>query len=93
MGITLPRHEIALSIEHNCHRDDGESLSEWLKALNPDTHVIPDEQAMQRAVATDEIWVLQWQGRDGSHYLLAPTFAELISLAQRRHGESMVQFS
>lgn len=85
----LPGHR-NLSIEHNCHKADGESLSQWLQQLQPEPSDFPSAEAQQRAIRTDELWSLIWEDSHGPRFLLAPTFLELVEFARTRVGNRMI---
>lgn len=85
----LPGHR-NLSIEHNCHKEDGESLSQWLQQLQPEVSDFPSAEAQQRAILTDELWGLIWEDNYGPRFLLAPTFGELVEFARTRVCDEMV---
>lgn len=58
----LPEHKCGLYLTHNEHRDYYETLQEWLDGSG--SHLkqcdwVSEEQRL-KALATGEIWVLQW---------------------------------
>ena len=85
MTLKLPAHECSLKLEHNPHRSDYESLPVWcsLNALHG-TYKWCDEGAEARAVASGELWVLQWHPDTpvAFHAIAAPTLNELLKFAR-----------
>ncbi len=53
----LPKH-INLMIEHNPHRANYETVTQWLDDENRSADVTDDDSA--EMLATDEIWVIHW---------------------------------
>lgn len=90
--IRLPQHQ-SLLIQHNSHVSEGETVSYWLEQLQPEPSDFPSEEAQLRAVMTGELWALQWQDAGGLHFLLAPTFDELMHFAQERFCRQMINFA
>jgi hypothetical protein len=87
----LPTHECGLYLEHNAHRDYYQSAADWFEEQSHRecTYDWPNDEAKQRAVATNEIWTLQWYPRTpiGCHMIAAPTLEELLSFAERIEHE------
>lgn len=85
----LPEHKCGLYLKHNQHRDVYQSAVDWCKDNDADNGVaaydFASEEAKQRAIATDEIWTLQWYPNTPicCHMIAAPTLDELLSLAAR----------
>ena len=52
----LPTHKCGLYLEHNQYKDYYDSIEEGVASL--DSWVSEEER--QKALATGEIWVLQW---------------------------------
>ena len=81
MDIAFPRHEAGLSLNHNDHKNIYQPAAEWI--AENDWCDWKDEDAKQRAVATNEIWTLQWYPNTpvGFIALAAPTLQELLAWA------------
>jgi hypothetical protein len=79
--MNLPKHKCGLYLEHNHHRDIYESAKVWLE--DNDNHEWKSEDDKQRAIATDEIWTLQWYPHTpvGFISIAAPTLDELLAWA------------
>lgn len=79
----LPNHKSGLYLEHNDHRNVYETIEEWLSQRD-DMYQWKDEESKQRAIATDEIWTLQWYPVTpiGFYAIAAPTLEELLKLAE-----------
>jgi hypothetical protein len=57
----LPPHAAELSLTHNEHRNDYETMERWVATAESYHHfdwVSPEERA--RAIETDSCWVLHW---------------------------------
>lgn len=78
----LPDHKCALYLGHNDHRNVYETVEQWLDDRD-DLYGWPSAEAMQRAIATDEVWTLQWYPDTpiGFHAIAAPTLGELLEYA------------
>ena len=76
----LPDHKCALFLTHNEHRSYYEPAE---KFIEEQTLCFKDDDAKARAIATDEIWVLQWYPDTpiGSYTVAAPTLEEVLALA------------
>jgi hypothetical protein len=85
--VLLPQHACSLTLEHNRHKDYYQSASEWwteeLARHGEDAWNWPSDEARQRAIDTDEVWLLQWYPHTpiGSYSIAAPTLAELLAHA------------
>lgn len=80
--IEFPKHTASMHITHNDHKSNYQSLDEYLTD-NSELFTLESEEARARAVATDEIWVLQWYPDSpvGFCIVAAPTFEEALRLA------------
>lgn len=80
--LQLPKHECQLSIVHNEHKSNYETVEQWLE---DDFFQWDSEEAKQRAIETDEVWTIQWYPNTpiGSHAIAAPTLEEALELANR----------
>lgn len=78
----LPEHKCGLYLTHNEHRDLYEKLEKWI-VDNDVTEDFADDAARQRAIETDECWVLQWYPDTpvGFCRVAAPTLEEALALA------------
>lgn len=82
--LKLPPHECGIYLTHNQNRDiytsAADQIEEW-SGRGPDWK---NDEAKQRAAATNEIWTLQWYPHTpiGSEWIAAPTLKELIEFAQ-----------
>lgn len=67
--LRFPEHKVSLSLEHNPHRTNYETIEEWLKAnckessqSSPDDcrwlTVRPEDRDL--ILRTGEVWTLQW---------------------------------
>ena len=85
----LPAHKCGLYIEHNAHLDVyqtvGERIEEWKdrESSGPDWE---SEEAKARAIATNELWTIQWYPNTpvGFNWIAAPTLAELLTFASKQ---------
>jgi hypothetical protein len=82
-----------LSIEHYHGAIDGEAIASWLQQLGARLSDFPSEEARTKTLETDELWVLQWQDDRGAHFLLAPTFGELLAFSAMRFPDRLATFS
>lgn len=78
----LPKHKVTLSITHNEHREYHEPLTSYIDERDSSWE---NEESRQRAIATDEIWEMQWYPDTsvGFYCAAAPTLPELISFAKK----------
>lgn len=78
----LPVHSCHLQLSHNEHRVCYESASDYANERFR-LRAWKDDEAKARAIATDEIWELQWYPNTpvGFRLVCAPTLPELIELA------------
>lgn len=89
--IILPRHKCGLYLTHNQHKDYYQSASDYIaerETLGGEP-AWADDEAKARALATDEIWELQWYPRTpiSSYSIAAPTLNELLALAREYDEE------
>jgi hypothetical protein len=79
----LPRHKCGLFLTHNEHRDYYMSASDWCEE-HEGLQDFASEEAKARAIATDEIWILNWYPNTpiGFWSIAAPTLEELLSRAK-----------
>lgn len=79
----FPEHKCGLFLTHNEHRDYYEKLEQFLV-----DHDLLDDfaspEALQRAIDTDECWVLQWYPNTpvGFCRVAAPTLDEVLTMAE-----------
>lgn len=78
----LPEHKCSLSIVHNEHKDNRETVAEWL-TFSGDRFNWKDEAAKQRAIDTDEVWSIQWYPNTPIGFIgvAAPTLDEALAFA------------
>lgn len=77
----LPPHFSGLTIEHNPHRANYETVAAWSDDRRPDWS---SPEARQRAVDADDVWFMQWYPDNpvGFFSAAAPTLAELLAFAK-----------
>jgi hypothetical protein len=82
--IKLPAHKCGLYLTHNQHRDYYDKLVDFIADGNLAGDFASPED-MQRAIDTDECWVLQWYPNTpvGFCRVAAPTLAEVLALAEK----------
>lgn len=80
--MNLPKHKCALHLEHNVHRSVYETVEQWCQ--ENEIFEWKDEESKQRAIATDEVWTLQWYPETpvGFCAVAAPTLEELLAAAE-----------
>jgi hypothetical protein len=82
----FPRHKCGLFLTHNEHRDfyqtAAEAIAEYEANEGSDCWASEDEK--KRAIATDEIWRLQWYPETpvSCYCVRAATFESLIMFAR-----------
>jgi hypothetical protein len=83
----LPPHKCGLYLTHNDHRTYFESAVEWL-GNSSNTPGWESDAHRDRAIATDEIWTLQWYPETpvGFNLVAAPTLEELLAFANKVGG-------
>jgi hypothetical protein len=87
----LPAHKCGLYLEHNACRDAHQTVEKWLESeqdWNGDPNSWKSDEQRQRAIATNEVWTLQWYPETpiGSHTIAAPTIDELLQFASEFEG-------
>lgn len=86
----FPAHRCGLFLTHNEHRDYYEPAADWIAQketlMDGAEGLWKDAAARQRAIDTDEVWVLQWYPERpvGFCIVMAPTLDEVLELA--KHG-------
>lgn len=86
----LPAHKGSLYLTHNDHKSAYQSALEWCEDLNAESLATwQSEEHKQRAIATDEIWTLQWYPDTpiGFFSVAAPTLDELLAFAEEVERE------
>lgn len=80
-SITWPTHKCGLHLTHNQHKDYYQRIDQYVSAEIADN--FKDDAARQRAIASDEVWELQWYPRTpvGFNLIAAPTLAEALAWA------------
>lgn len=83
----LPKHKCGLHLTHNQHKDYYESIETY---VTHDHFDWKSDEHKERAIATDEIWELQWYPETpvGFCCVAAPTLSECIAFALELSGES-----
>lgn len=79
--MNLPAHKCGLSLTHNEHLNYYMTAAGWIAEHDGDEW--QSDEAKARAIATGQIWVLQWYPDTpvGFCRVAAPTFEELIAFA------------
>lgn len=77
----LPAHNAGMSLEHNQHKNAYEKAEDWIN--KNEWCDWESEDAKRQAIATDEIWTLQWYPKTpvGFCAVAAPTLADLLRIA------------
>lgn len=84
--IEFPTHAASMSLEHNHHKSGYQTVEEYLKSpANEDLFDWESPEHKQRAIDTNEIWVLQWYPITpiGFNCVAAPTLGECLSFARK----------
>ena len=88
MAALFPAHNGTLSLIHNDHKTEEQSVKEWLDSLDSDGQSdlyewVSDEQR-QKAIASDTMWTLQWSPNDPeSFYAMAAADLDALLTAAR----------
>lgn len=74
----LPPHKVSLHLTHNDHRAVYQSVAEFVE---DDRDAFVSEAEYEKAVATDELWELQWYPDTavGFHRRMASTLDALMA--------------
>lgn len=94
VALEFPEHKCSLSLEHNPHRSYHQTVAQWerdLQSASNQDDVEPlvvgwvDLDQRQRALAADDVWVLQWYPHTpvGSYRLIAHDLDVLLDTARR----------
>lgn len=78
----FPRHKSMLTLTHNEHKNDYQTVKQWLQNLMLRENWVSPEQKAQ-ALATDSVWELRWYADTpiGFHHLLSCDLAPLLEAA------------
>lgn len=78
--IKFPRHAKGLSLIHNEHKSYYDSIEEYVDRIRDR---FKDSEAVNRSIATNEVWELQWYPDTpvGFLHVAAPTLNEVMELA------------
>lgn len=81
----LPRHKCSLSLEHNPHKGEYETLGDWLQGrdwIDDDDWVSMGDKLT--ALENDEVWILQWYPDTpvAFNFIAAATLEGLLWAAQ-----------
>jgi len=88
MASLFPAHQGTLSLVHNDHKNEEQTVSEWLESMDSDGQSdfyewVSDEQK-QKAIASDTMWTLQWSPNDPeSYYAMAAADLDALLTAAR----------
>lgn len=80
----FPAHKCGLYLTHNEHRDNYEDIEKWI--IDEEARFEWESPAhRQRAIDTDECWVLQWYPNTPVGFLCvaAPTLEELLAFVEK----------
>lgn len=81
----FPTHAAELCLTHNQHKSYYQTAAVFIAEQDrqPAGATWKDDASKQRAIATDEIWELQWYPRTPVGFLkvAAPTLEELLDFA------------
>lgn len=86
--VKLPKHKCGLFLSHNEHRDYYQSIEEAI--LEREEHRDwRSEEDKAEAIATDELWELQWYPDTpiSSYCVAAPTLEKLLEYAMEVEAE------
>lgn len=84
----FPNHKCDLILHHNPHKGDYETIQQWV-AENK-MYEWKDSESLRRAIATNEIWTLQWYPETPIGFLAvaSPTLEELLYFSCSEDGGS-----
>jgi hypothetical protein len=80
----FPEHKVSLTLEHNPGRVYYDNVRQWINLENYGAQCDwKNDEQKQRAIATDEVWTLNWYPRTpvSSYSIAAPTLRELLEFA------------
>jgi hypothetical protein len=91
-GVKFPKHECGLTLEHNSHKDYYETVEQYLAVRYSHCETEPFDWAegeREKAIATNELWVMQWYPRTPIGFLAvaASTFEMLMAAVDEAEGE------
>lgn len=81
--LKLPEHKCGLYITHNEHKNYYLSVEEYIADDISQRCDWLNEEAKAKAIATNEVWTLQWYPNTpvGFNCVAAPTLEELLDFA------------
>ncbi len=82
----LPKYDAGLHIERNPGRGSYQTVAEWLESSEREPD-FTDDYARQRAIDTNDVWVMQWYPSTpvGFQQAAAPTLGELLEFVAAQH--------
>lgn len=87
----FPRHKAMLTLTHNEHKNEYQTVEQWLQNLMSGETWVSLEQKAQ-ALATDSVWELRWYADTpiGFHHLLSCDLAPLLEAARQADATTTV---
>lgn len=82
--MNFPRHKCGLYLTHNQHRDYYQGLAEYLEETK-ERDYWADPQDRESAIATGELWELQWYPDTPVGFIVirASTLERLLAFAEK----------
>lgn len=91
-NVMFPAHKGALFLTHNEHKNEYATVGQWLNEQGDELADFPDESERQKAIVTDELWMLQWYPDTpvGFKRVCAASFDRLMELVteEERDGKA-----
>lgn len=77
----LPEHKGELTIEHNGHKSNYESVEQYIAWRKFDNEDFANGETRKKCIETDSIWVLQWYPNTpvGFNVLVGSTLNEILT--------------
>lgn len=81
--LKFPAHKCGLFLSHNEHRDYYQPLEEFIEEMDGLRDDFKEPEQLSRALATNELWVLQWYPDTPTSFyrVAAPTLEEVLAAA------------
>ena len=82
--LNFPDHKAAMSLEHNPHKNNYQSVETWIEECC-DFAEWENEEEKQKSINTNEIWMLQWYPETpiGFYCVAASTLDAVIAFAHK----------
>lgn len=89
MLIKFPKHSCSLSLEHNPHKNNYQTVEAYCEFFCADPEYWISEENYKKACETDELWILQWYPDTpiGSYTVCADNLQDLLNYVNENYPD------